>query len=117
MSLRLVIFDVDGTISDSQSHIHYAMSVGFEAVGQVPPPLAQVRSIVGLSLPQAVAELAPALPLATRDAIVAAYKASWQLPPENRSGDLMRFWPITGWRGSLSAVRWRIITPRNHIPP
>jgi phosphoglycolate phosphatase len=77
MTLRLVIFDVDGTISDSQSHIHHAMSVGFEAVGQVPPPLEQVRAIVGLSLPQAVAELAPALPLATRDAIVAAYKASY----------------------------------------
>ncbi|WP_328590533.1 HAD-IA family hydrolase [Frigidibacter oleivorans] len=78
MSLRLVIFDVDGTLVDSQNHIHAAMTEGFRSAGHAPPPLDRVLSIVGLSLPEAVAVLAPDLPPAERDAIVAAYKASFQ---------------------------------------
>lgn len=71
-SLSIVIFDVDGTLIDSQHHIHAAMVAAFATCGLAPPTLAAVRSIVGLSLPVAIARLAPAdAPVAD---LVAAYK-------------------------------------------
>ena len=73
----LVVFDVDGTLVDSQDHICAAMSAAFSAVGLPEPPRARVLSIVGLSLPQAVATLAPDLAPAVQARIVAAYKASF----------------------------------------
>lgn len=74
---RLVIFDVDGTLVDSQDHIHAAMAHAFAATGQVIPPRAAVLSIVGLSLHEAVAQLVPDLPIAVRCDIVEAYKQSF----------------------------------------
>lgn len=84
--LRLVIFDVDGTLVDSQDHILAAMKAAFEAEDLPCPPRAAVLSIVGLSLPEAALHLAPDLPQARRDRIVAAYKASFApLRGENRA--------------------------------
>ncbi|MER5173298.1 HAD-IA family hydrolase [Thioclava sp. GXIMD2076] len=74
----LAIFDVDGTISDSQHHITHAMALGFEAVGLTPLPASEVLSIVGLSLPEALMRLLPDAPQATRDAVVEGYKASYK---------------------------------------
>ncbi|MEC9198315.1 MAG: HAD-IA family hydrolase [Pseudomonadota bacterium] len=76
-TLRLIIFDVDGTLVDSQADILASMQAGFAAVGQVAPERAQVLSIVGMSLDNAVAELAPDLDQATRDHIVATYKDTY----------------------------------------
>lgn len=75
--MKLVVFDVDGTLSDSQAHICAAMERGFAAVGLVPPSRAAILSIVGLSLPLAVARLAPAADEATLAAIVEGYKSSY----------------------------------------
>lgn len=75
--MKLFVFDVDGTISDSQAHILHAMTLGFEAVGLPAPNREAVLSIVGLSLPQAVAELVPGLPVADQDRIVEGYKQSY----------------------------------------
>lgn len=57
--LSLVIFDVDGTLVDSQDGICAAMAAAFEAAGRAAPARPQVLSIVGLSLPNAMAALAP----------------------------------------------------------
>ena len=54
----LVIFDVDGTIVDSQELIVAAQRAAFEAHGLVPPDRATSLSIVGLSLPEAFTVLA-----------------------------------------------------------
>lgn len=75
--MKLVVFDVDGTLSDSQAHICAAMERGFAAVGHPAPSRAATLSIVGLSLPLAVARLAPELDAATQAAIVEGYKASY----------------------------------------
>ncbi|MBU2957428.1 HAD-IA family hydrolase [Paracoccus sp. 1_MG-2023] len=75
--MRLVVFDVDGTLIDSQSHIHRSMTKAFEGAGLPPLPKARVLSIVGLSLPVAVAELVPDLDPATRDRIVKGYKQAF----------------------------------------
>ncbi len=77
MDLRLVVFDVDGTLLDSQNLIVGAMADAFAAAGHEMPGRAEVLSIVGLSLPVAIRTLAPALPQAEIDRMVEAYKASF----------------------------------------
>lgn len=75
--MRLVVFDVDGTLSDSQANICAAMERGFAAMGLAPPSRAETLSIVGLSLPLAVARLAPEADEATVAGIVEGYKSSY----------------------------------------
>lgn len=58
--MRLAIFDMDGTLIDSQALIVAAMAGAFIEVGLTPPTRPAILSIVGLSLPQAIARLAPA---------------------------------------------------------
>ena len=62
MSLRLAIFDCDGTLIDSQHAIVAAMASAFEAVSLPVPVRATCLSVVGLSLPQAMAQLLPEAP-------------------------------------------------------
>ncbi len=57
MPLRLAIFDVDGTLVDSQATIVACMQAAFLAEGLEPPTAEAVRRIVGLTLPVATAEL------------------------------------------------------------
>lgn len=71
--LRLVIFDVDGTLIDSQAHILAAMDAAFAAHDLAPPSRAATLAIVGLSLPVAMARLAPDHP-DRQPGLVAAYK-------------------------------------------
>ena len=72
--MKLIVFDVDGTLVDSQAHIHGAMQRAFAALGLTCPARDDVLSIVGLSLPQAMARLAPG---ADNEALVQAYKVSF----------------------------------------
>lgn len=55
--MHLVLFDVDGTLIDSQHVIVAAMERAFHAVGRVAPPRADILGIVGLSLEEAAARL------------------------------------------------------------
>ena len=71
---RLVVFDVDGTLVDSQADIVASMGAAFDVVNLDPPERSEVLSIVGLSLPQAMARLAPG---ADNDGLVAAYKDAY----------------------------------------
>lgn len=73
-ALALIVFDVDGTLVDSQGHILGAMTAAFQAAGQEPPTREAVLSIVGLSLPQAMARLAPQLTDAAQATLVQSYK-------------------------------------------
>ena len=75
--LRLVIFDVDGTLVDSQADILGAMAASFAMQGLDEPPREAVLSIVGLSLTEAMARLVPDLPVVLRDKLVAGYKQSY----------------------------------------
>ena len=61
MSARrhLVIFDVDGTLVDSQADIVASMTAAFDDIGLPVPARADILSIVGLSLDVAMARLAP----------------------------------------------------------
>jgi len=76
-ALRLVVFDVDGTLVDSQNHIMEAMTEAFGATGRAAPSRADVLGIVGLSLQEALARLLPDDPEATVTRAVEAYKAAY----------------------------------------
>jgi phosphoglycolate phosphatase len=58
MTQRLVIFDCDGTLIDSQNSIVASMTAAYVAMGLQPPNRAAVLGVVGLSLPEAFAVLA-----------------------------------------------------------
>ena len=51
--LKLIVFDCDGTLVDSQHMICAAMQRAYDAHGIVCPPRETVLSIVGLSLREA----------------------------------------------------------------
>lgn len=77
MRLKLAIFDVDGTLVDSQGEILGSMTRAFEGQGLTPPSRDAVLGIVGLSLPQAMAQLAPAQSDAVQSALVEGYKTAY----------------------------------------
>jgi phosphoglycolate phosphatase len=56
--LKLIIFDCDGTLVDSQRMICAAMQQAYEANGLSVPPREKLLAIVGLSLPEAFRRLA-----------------------------------------------------------
>lgn len=73
--LRLVVFDVDGTLVDSQGLIVSAFTAAFDAVGRPRPTRSEMLSVVGLSLPQVMARLAPDGP---QKALVDSYRSAYQ---------------------------------------
>lgn len=72
--MKLVVFDVDGTLVDSQSHILGAMLQAHTAMGLEMPARTDVLGIVGLSLPQAMARLHPQADADLCEALVQHYK-------------------------------------------
>lgn len=77
MTRRLVIFDVDGTLVDSQGDILGAMGVAFASESLDRPSREAILNIVGLSLPQAFSALAPDLGPVQRTRLVEAYKEAY----------------------------------------
>ena len=59
MTLKLAIFDMDGTLVDSRAVIQTAMQRAFRQLGLTPPPYDQIRQTIGLSLDVAMRQLAP----------------------------------------------------------
>ena len=57
--MDLVVFDVDGTIVDSQATVSNGVAMTFEDEGLAPPDRSSVRSIIGLSLTEAMHRLVP----------------------------------------------------------
>ncbi|RVT43884.1 HAD-IA family hydrolase [Sphingobium algorifonticola] len=59
MNRPLALFDCDGTLVDSQHSICAAMVRAFDAARLTPPDRPTILSVVGLSLPHAMAKLLP----------------------------------------------------------
>ncbi len=55
--MKLILFDVDGTLIDSQNIIVASINKAFESIGLPNPPRQEALSIVGLSLPFAMEAL------------------------------------------------------------
>lgn len=75
--LRLVVFDVDGTLVDSQGDILAAMAAAFEAVDLAVPSKKDILAIVGLSLNVAMPRLAPEASRDVHHALEDAYKNAY----------------------------------------
>jgi phosphoglycolate phosphatase len=71
---RLVVFDCDGTLVDSQATICAAIEQGFGACGIAAPGADAARGIIGLSLIEAMQRLHPAGTRDEHDALTIAYK-------------------------------------------
>ena len=76
--LKLVIFDVDGTLVDSQASILACMEYAFLNAGRPVPSREEALGIVGLSLPEAMAVLAPDASRAEQLALAEDYRSGHQ---------------------------------------
>ncbi|MBE7217465.1 MAG: HAD-IA family hydrolase [Caulobacteraceae bacterium] len=116
MSAPLAVFDVDGTLVDSREAIQAAMTRGFGGAGLSPPPYADTRRIVGLSLPEALRTLAPALDAAALDRVADAYRTAWRdmhadpgfhEPLYPGAADLLEHLSAAGWRLAMATGKSR----------
>ncbi len=70
----LILFDVDGTLLDAGDMIARTMVEAFLAAGAHPPDTEDVRSIIGLSLPEMVDHLTRGLASDMCDKILSGYR-------------------------------------------
>lgn len=89
----LAIFDVDGTMVDSQNHILAAMDHAHDVLGMDRLPRARVLEIVGLSLPEAFRFLHPTVSEATLEALVEGYKGTFRTLREGGTAPVSPFFP------------------------
>ena len=106
MTNKLVVFDCDGTLVDSQHSICTAMVRAFEEVKLIPPERLAILSAVGLSLPIAMARLLPEADSDFHDHLADCYKRAFHaLRRENAvseplypgMADLVRELDGAGW--------------------
>lgn len=83
----LVIFDVDGTLIDSQASILASMKSAFTGLDLPVPTREETLSVVGLSLPVVMARLAPEQDAATQARLVEGYKAGFNALRHSGGGD------------------------------
>ena len=100
--LRLVIFDVDGTLVDSQNEILASMQSAYDALGHPMPERSAILGIVGLSLPAAFAQLSPHLDEPAWGELTSAYKASYLAARQRNGADASPLYP--GARDALDRL-------------
>lgn len=76
--MPLIVFDMDGTLIDTHSLIAEHMASAFTGEGLAAPTPADVRRIIGLSLPVAVGKLAQSDDANVVSRIVTSYKALYR---------------------------------------
>ena len=102
MTLRLAVFDCDGTLVDGQAGVCNAMDAAFAAHGLPLPDRHQVRRSVGLSLMQAVRALLPDADEELCRGIDSAYRSAFRATREG--GELVE--PLyPGMRELLDGLR------------
>lgn len=102
--MYLIIFDVDGTLVDSQNTIVHGFEVGFAAAGLPMPDRQTVLSIVGRSLDEAVTDLVGPDKLDKVPVIAEAYRAS-KLARRDEGLDLDPLYP--GARDAIDRLHSR----------
>jgi phosphoglycolate phosphatase len=78
VTLKLAVWDVDGTLVDSRAVIFDAAKAVFAFMDLPPPDYEDVRQIVGLSLAEGLRLLLPGMEPAEIDRAVAGYKDAFQ---------------------------------------
>lgn len=104
--LRLAIFDMDGTLMDSQDFIIRAMRAAFAEFQMTAPSRADILSIVGLSLYEAVERLVPDQPSGQIAKLAEAYKTCFVRQRAETGGEAQA--PLyPGARESIAALHKR----------
>lgn len=83
--MKLIVFDCDGTIVDSQAGIVLSMEHAFKSLRMIPPTREQTLAVVGLSLLEACSALAPEAEYGTCVELTEAYKAAFRELDRNPS--------------------------------
>jgi phosphoglycolate phosphatase len=78
MTLKLVVWDVDGTLVDSRESIFQTAVVAYAELGLPAPTYDAVRQIVGLGLREAFTVLEPQMPDDEIDRLTQAYRLAFQ---------------------------------------
>ncbi|HEY4200030.1 MAG TPA: HAD-IA family hydrolase [Devosiaceae bacterium] len=84
--MKLIVFDMDGTLIDTETLIAEHMAAAFTGAGLTAPTAAQSRRVIGLSLPLAMARLAGTDEPVLIDALVDSYKRNYRSSLENEAG-------------------------------
>lgn len=74
---RLVIFDCDGTLVDSQRTIVGAMNRAFDGLNLSRPPEDAVRRVIGLSLSESMARLLPEGSAKDHERLIEGYRSAF----------------------------------------
>jgi phosphoglycolate phosphatase len=74
MKYKLIVFDWDGTLMDSEGRIVASMEKAIGAAGLAPLPPEQIRDIIGLGLLEAVQTLLPAETPTVQEGVVEHYR-------------------------------------------
>ncbi len=74
MSFKLIVFDWDGTLMDSEARIVGCIQSAFADLGEMPPPREIAREVIGLGLEEAMTMLWPDGSVQERRALVDRYR-------------------------------------------
>lgn len=74
MKHKLLVFDWDGTLMDSEGHIIHCMVAAFADLGQPPPLDDAIRNVIGLGLSEAVAGLCTQAQMPMVEDLALAYR-------------------------------------------
>ena len=109
--LRLVIFDVDGTLVDSQEMIFDAFTYAYKGLGLPVPDRDRALGFVGRSLEVIFPELSPELDTATHLALAQGYRGAYMdIREEKGSNATSPFFP--GARKALDTLKaqdWTVL--------
>ena len=98
--LRLVIFDLDGTLLDTLSDLRTALNRALTAAGLPPRTQDEVRRFVGNGIPKLIERAVPAgCPAETQAAVLADFTAYYKVHCADET------WPYDGIPALLSALR------------
>lgn len=126
MTIRLAVFDIDGTLVDSRASILEAAQEAALAVGIAPPPFERVRRGVGLSLLPALALMAPDLDAPSLERFAEAYRQAFRRMHETPGfaeplyegvAELLTALKADGWVLSLATGQSRRGLHRNLARP
>jgi phosphoglycolate phosphatase len=77
VTVKIAIFDCDGTLVDSQANICMAMEHAFEGAGRTPPLRQDIRRVVGLSLVESMRVLLPHADDKSHDELAEHYRGAF----------------------------------------
>jgi len=99
MSFKLIVFDWDGTLMDSEARIVNCIQAAFGDVGEPPPSREASRNVIGLGLAEAMAKLWPEGHDVKRLQVVERYRYHFLDANET---------PSTLFPGALELVDWLV---------